>query len=61
MRVDIKWTYFVHGFWILPTIGICNFKHYYGYPVVGIALSWLKWEVLFKFGVRKVEDYGSNS
>ena len=57
MRVDIRHAYFAHGFWILPTIGICNFKYYYGYLVIGITLAWLKWDVQFKFGVRKVEDY----
>ncbi len=54
--MTIRYTYFKHGFWLLPTIGFCNFKYYYGYPVIGICLAWLNWELAFKFGVKKVED-----
>lgn len=41
---------------ILPTVAIKNMRNYYGYNVVGANATWLKWQLVMKFGVKKVKD-----
>ena len=41
---------------ILPTVAIKNMRNYYGYNVVCTNVTWLKWQLVMKFGVKKVKD-----
>lgn len=38
---------------IIPTFGIINERHYYGYPVVAVAFAWLKWRCKVELGAKK--------
>lgn len=51
-RVD----YFKHGVCVLPVIMVTYLRHYYGYPVLGITLAWIKWQWVLKIGARKVQE-----
>lgn len=38
----------------IPTFGIVNERHYYGYPVIALAFGWLCFRAKIEFGVRVV-------
>lgn len=50
----MKLTTMQRGMFLLPTIAICNRKHYYGYFVLGVNIAWLKWQLIFNIGAKKV-------
>lgn len=41
---------------LLPTLVLATLRHYYGYPVLGITLGWLNWQIVIKLGVKKVRE-----
>jgi hypothetical protein len=41
---------------LLPTVAVQNMKSYYGYNVVYMNVTLLKYQLVMKFGVKKVED-----
>lgn len=41
---------------LLPTVAVGNMKSYYGYNVVCMNVTWLKYQLVMKFGVKKVKD-----
>ena len=38
---------------LIPTFGIIDERHYYGYKVFSVAFAWLKWRCKVEFGVKK--------
>jgi hypothetical protein len=41
---------------LLPTMAVRNMKSYYGYNVVCVNVTWLKYQLVMKFGAKKVKD-----
>lgn len=41
---------------LLPNVAIKNMRKYYGYNVIYVNAMWLKWQLVMKFGVKKVKD-----
>jgi hypothetical protein len=41
---------------LLPTVAVRNMREYYGYNVVYAGVTWLKWQLIMKFGVKKEKD-----
>ena len=39
---------------IIPSFGIINERHYYGYPVIALAFGWLCFRAKIEFGVQVV-------
>lgn len=38
---------------VIPSVGIINERHYYGYTVIAVAFAWLKWRCKLEIGVKK--------
>ena len=45
-----------HSLVLIPSVVVSNMKHYYGYQVWIVTFFWLKWNLVFKFGVKVVID-----
>lgn len=56
--MSVRLRTFERGLLLFPTIGLIWMRYYYGYPVLCVNFVWLKWQLIFKIGVRKVKDYG---
>ena len=37
---------------IIPTCGFINLRHYFGYPVIAIGFAWLNLRFKVEFGVK---------
>lgn len=42
---------------LLPTVAVGNAKRYYGYNVLNVNVVWLKWQLVFRLGVKKVKKH----
>ena len=40
----------------IPTVGIVNSSHYYGYPVYSLAFMWLCFRFCIIFGLKKYKE-----
>jgi hypothetical protein len=41
---------------LLPTVAVRNMREYYGYNVVYVNVTWLRYQLVMKVGVKKVKD-----
>lgn len=53
-RIRIKAQFVKNEIMVIPTFGIVNERHYYGYPVIALAFGWLCFRAKIEFGVRVV-------
>lgn len=51
-KIRIKAQILKNEIMIIPTVGIINERHYYGYPVIAFAFGWLCFRAKIEFGVR---------
>lgn len=47
-----KYAFVKDEVFIIPTFGFINRKSYYGYPVIAVAFSWLRWRFKIEICVK---------
>ena len=53
-KISVKTAIDKKQYIIIPSFAILNERHYYGYPVIALALGWLCFRAKIEFGVRVV-------
>lgn len=48
-----SWAMAKNEWFLIPSIGIIDSRHYYGYTVFAVAFGWLRWRCKVEFGVKK--------